>query len=82
MATDLLTVLRSRPPGPMKIEFTDGESVIAEDITFLEEEGLVWYHLLRSNRPEKYESFDEPHLYSAKLSDILLCEIGKEEASH
>lgn len=81
VARDPLAVLRSCPAGPVKIEFTDGESVVAEDITFLEEEGLVWYRLLRSNMPEKYESFDEPHLHSAKLSDVVLCELDKKEAN-
>ena len=71
LAGDPLGPLRSQPSGPVKIDFNDGESVIATEITFLEEEGLVWYRLLRSNRPAKYESFDEPYLHSAKLSEIV-----------
>ena len=58
LGADPLTALRSQPSGPVKIDFSDGESVLAADITFLEDEGLVWYRLLRSNRPKKYESFD------------------------
>lgn len=69
-----LEVLRSRPKGRFRIHFSDGEIVLAEDFTILEDDGLVWYHLLRSNRPEKYESFDEPYLSSAKLLDILRCD--------
>jgi hypothetical protein len=69
-----IELLRSCPKGRFKIEFSDGEVVFAEDFTLLEDDGLVWYHLLRSNRPEKYESFDELYLSSAKLSDILRCE--------
>ena len=71
LGADPLTALRSQPSGRVKIDFTDGESVVAEDITLLEDEGLVWYRLLGSNRPEKYESFDEPHLHSGKLSEIV-----------
>lgn len=78
VAKDPLAALRSHPHDCLRIGFIDGESVIAADITLLEEEGLVWYRLLRSNRPEKYESFDEPHLYSARISDILLSELCKE----
>jgi hypothetical protein len=73
-ARNPLDVLRSCPKGRFKIEFSDGEVVFAEDFTLLEEDGLVWYRLLRSSRPEKYESSDEPYLSSAKLSDILRCE--------
>jgi hypothetical protein len=78
MRKDPLATLRSRPGQPVKIEFADGESVVAKDVTLLEEEGFVWYRLLRSNRPQKYGSSDEPHLYSAKLSDIVLCEPTEE----
>jgi hypothetical protein len=71
LAADPLSALRSRPSGPVRIDFSDGESVTATEVTLLEDEGLVWYRLLRSSRPEKYESFDEPYLHSAKLSDIV-----------
>ncbi len=80
MPADDLALLRSAPQRPVMIQFVDGESVIATELTLLEDEGLIWYRLLRSNRQQKYESFDEPHLYSARLSDIMACDLAGEES--
>jgi hypothetical protein len=61
------------------LDFSDGESVTATEIMLFEDEGLVWYRLVRSNRPEKYETFDEPCLHSAKLSDIVQSAVATSE---
>ncbi len=79
LAADPLAALRSQPSRPVKIDFSDGESVIATEITFLEDEGLVWYRLLSSNRPAKYESLDEPYLHSANLSEIMRSTLATSE---
>jgi hypothetical protein len=66
----LRTCINSR----VKLTFRDDEILIADLDFVLEEENLIIFDLILSNRPDKYERLDKrPHI-SATISDVVECE--------
>lgn len=72
--TDILEKLRACVDSRVKLAFNDGEIVTGDLDVVLEDENVVVFDLVTSNRPDKYERSDKrPHI-SATISDITDCE--------
>ena len=57
--TDVLEKLKTCANSRVQLTFCDGEVLIANLNFVLEEENLIVFDLVRSNRPDKYERSDE-----------------------
>jgi hypothetical protein len=74
----VLQKLKSLTDSRVKLTFEDGEVVIADLDIVLEEENVLVFDLVMSNRPDKYERSDKrPHIL-AKVSDVISCEPASE----
>lgn len=71
---DITEKLKRYINSTVRLAFKDGEILIADLDTVLEEENVIVFDLVNSNRPDKYERSDKrPHI-SAKISDLVQCE--------
>ena len=72
--TDVLEKLKTCANSRVTLTFRDGE-ILTGDLNFvLEEENLIIFDVVRSNRPDKYERADERPAISAAISDVTDCE--------
>jgi small nuclear ribonucleoprotein (snRNP)-like protein len=72
--TKVLTKLKTCIDSRVKLTFRDGEIVTGDLDVVLEDENVVVFDLVTSNRPDKYERSDKrPHI-SATISDVTECE--------
>jgi small nuclear ribonucleoprotein (snRNP)-like protein len=70
----MLEKLKTCVDSRVQLTFRDGE-VLTADLNFvLEEQNLIVFDLVRSNRPDKYERSDERPSISAAISDLTKCE--------
>ena len=74
MSNELVDILKSNSEGPLRLSFSDGEVLYAKRLTVLEEEDLIAFELVESNRPDKYEKTDERPGLVARLSELVECE--------
>jgi small nuclear ribonucleoprotein (snRNP)-like protein len=71
---DVLEKLKTCVDSRVKLTFRDGEVLIANLRFVLEEENLIVFDLVRSNRPDKYERSDERPAISTTISEVTECE--------
>jgi small nuclear ribonucleoprotein (snRNP)-like protein len=71
---DVLQKLKMNLNSRVRLSFRDGEILIADLDSVLEDENLIVFDLVKSNRPDKYERTDKrPHV-STNISDVMECE--------
>ena len=72
--TDVLEKLKTCANSRVKLTFRDGEILIGDLDVVLEDENVIVFDLVTSNRPDKYERSDKrPHI-SATISDVTECD--------
>lgn len=68
-------MLKAYSQGPTKLTFADGEIIYARRITVLEDQDLIAFDLVKSNRAKPhYEGVEYPPGITARISDIITCE--------
>lgn len=75
---EIIEKLKKCANSRVKLTFSDGEILIADLDFVLDDENLIIFDLVLSNRPDKYERSDKrPHI-SAAISDVIECEKADE----
>ena len=69
------TLSRICPTDWVRLFLSDGEVILATKLTFLQSDALIAFHMMRSNRPDKYEKVDEQLGLTANTHDLVRIEL-------